>query len=57
MWVLQAALGNIDAERAEAFGADDKRRIDATIKTELGGFDAVSVPVILTCWHPLPYPI
>ena len=39
---LSRSLSDIDAEQAQAFSLSDKQRIDATIKEELGGFEAVN---------------
>lgn len=44
---LSLSLSDVDAERAGAFSASDKQRIDATIKAELsGGFDAINELVV-----------
>lgn len=40
------SLSDVDAERADAFSINDKQRIDATIKAELGGFDAINELVV-----------
>lgn len=40
------SLSDVDAEQADAFSINDKQRIDATIKAELGSFDAINELVV-----------